>query len=326
MSSPVVLVVGGAGYVGSHACAALADAGFVPVTLDDLSTGHRDAVRFGPFEHGDVRDAAALDRVMRVHAPVAVMHFAALSLVGESVADPVRYWRDNVLGAAELVGACVRHGVGSFVFSSSAAVYGTPDAVPIPETAPLQPVNPYGRTKRAVEELLEDAHRAHGLRSFRLRYFNAAGAAPERGLSERHDPETHLIPLVLQVAAGDRDHIAVFGTDYDTPDGTCVRDYVHVDDLARAHVAAAHALLDGHGGGALNLGTGRGASVREVIEAARQVTRQPIPAVDAPRRAGDPPVLVADSGRAGAELNWTPHRSDLRSMVADAWAAAQGAS
>ncbi len=322
---PVVLVVGGAGYVGSHTCAALADAGYVPVTLDDLSTGYEDAVRFGPFVRGDVRDADTLDAAMTEHAPVAVLHFAALSLVGESVADPVRYWRDNVLGAAELVAACVRHGVRSFVFSSSAAVYGTPASVPIPETAPLLPVNPYGRTKRAVEELLEDAHAAHGLRSFRLRYFNAAGAEPARGLAERHEPETHLIPLVLQVATGDREHIAMFGTDYPTPDGTCVRDYVHVADLADAHVAALRALLDGHAGGALNLGTGRGASVREVIEVARDVTGHPIPAVEAPRRAGDPAALVADPGRAGTELGWVPTRSDLRSMVADAWAAAQGA-
>lgn len=314
-----VLVTGGAGYVGSHACKALAAAGHVPVTFDNFSTGWRDAVQFGTVVEGDLLNPQDLDHVFAEHGPEAVMHFAAFSNVGESVQKPDLYWRNNVSGSLNLFSAAQRAGVKAVVFSSTCATYGQARGDTLSEDDPQLPMNPYGRTKLAVEMLLRDFHDAFDMRSVIFRYFNAAGADPERRIGEDHRPETHLIPLVLDAASGRRDHISIFGTDYPTPDGTCIRDYIHVDDLASAHVLGLERLLQGGAPVALNLGTGRGYSVREVIDTARQVTGTDIPVGEADRRAGDPPRLISGSGKAGDVLGWTPQRSDLKTMISDAW-------
>jgi UDP-arabinose 4-epimerase len=314
-----VLVTGGAGYVGSHACKALAAAGHQPVAYDNLVHGHRDLVRWGPFEQGDTRDRAQLDAVLAAHRPDAALHFAAYAYVGESVGDPARYWDNNVHGSLVLLEALRDHGVERLVFSSTCATYGEPSGVPIPDDHPQWPVNPYGWSKLAVERMLADFHRAHGLRSVALRYFNAAGADPAAETGEDHDPETHLIPLLLDAAAGRREAITLFGDDYPTPDGTCVRDYVHVSDLADAHLLALDWLQVNDTAAAFNLGNGQGFSVREVIDCARRVTDQPIAVRPGPRRAGDPPALVGDAARAHAELGWTPRLADLDTIVATAW-------
>jgi UDP-glucose-4-epimerase GalE len=313
-----ILVTGGAGYIGSHCCKALAEAGFEPVVFDNFSTGHREAVRWGSVIEGDVRDAAALSRAVTTARAEAVMHFAALALVGESTAHPERYYEVNILGTLNLLNAMREAGLTSIVFSSTCAVYGEPERVPITEDLPKQPVSPYGATKHVCERMMDDFDSAHGLRSVRLRYFNAAGADPAAEIGEWHEPETHLIPLVLDVALGRRREIAIFGSDYPTPDGTAIRDYIHVKDLAQAHLAALRHLLAGGSSQALNLGTGHGASVREVIRAVEAVTGRSVPAVDAPRRAGDPPALVADPRRAEETLSWRAH-ADLTEMVEDAW-------
>ncbi len=322
MSPPrarTVLVVGGAGYIGAHMLAALLDAGYGVVTLDDLSRGHRELVPGGVFVHGSCGDAPTLDRLFAAHRVDAVMHFAAWALVGESVAKPLDYYRNNVGATAMLLDRMLAHGVKTFIFSSTCAVYGEPERVPIDEDHPTRPTNPYGMTKLTAERMLADAGRAHGLAFAALRYFNAAGAHPERPLGERHDPETHLIPLVLQVAAGRRERVSVLGTDYPTPDGTCVRDYVHVCDLAQAHLLALERLLAGKPGGVYNLGSSHGYSVREVIELARKITGHPIPATDAPRRPGDPAVLVASPERARRELGWQPRFATLETIIGTAW-------
>ncbi len=313
-----VLVTGGAGYVGSHCCKALAEAGFEPAVFDNLSMGHESAVRWGPLIEGDMRDAEALRRAMAEVKPEAVLHFAALSLVGESTAHPERYYAVNVAGTLNLLEAMRTASVERIVFSSSCAVYGEPERVPITEDLPLNPVSPYGVTKLACEWMMDDFGRAHGLRSMRLRYFNAAGADRDAAIGEWHDPETHLIPLVLDAALGRRPSIQVFGTDYPTPDGTAIRDYIHVEDLAAAHVAALRHLIDGGATAAVNLGTGQGASVREVIAAVEAATGLSVPVKEAPRRAGDPPRLVADPSLAQTLLNWRA-AADLSNIVADAW-------
>jgi UDP-arabinose 4-epimerase len=314
-----VLVTGGAGYVGSHVCKQLALAGYTPVTYDSMGTGHASLVRWGPLEVGDVTDRARLDEVMRRYAPTAVLHFAAHAYVGESVRDPGRYYANNVGGSLALLASMVAHGVDALVFSSTCATFGTPTRLPITEDHAQAPISPYGASKAMVERILRDHDRAHGLRSVSLRYFNAAGADPDGETGELHVPETHLIPLVLEVAAGTLPAIDILGDDYPTPDGTCIRDYVHVTDLARAHVLA----LDHLGGGgpstAFNLGTGRGASVLEVVEQVRAVTGAEIPVRVRSRRPGDPPELVAASGRAATELGWVPARSQLSDIVRDAW-------
>ncbi|MDT0308009.1 UDP-glucose 4-epimerase GalE [Streptomyces sp. DSM 44917] len=309
------LVTGGAGYVGSVVAAHLLAAGHRVTVLDDLSTGHRDAVPPGAdFVHGRVQDAGK-----HVGGGYdAVLHFAASSQVGESVADPEKYWRNNAGGSLELLAAMRRFNVPLLVFSSTAAVYGQPEATPITEDAPTRPTSPYGASKLAVDHMIGAACAAHGLAAVSLRYFNVAGAHGELGLGERHDPETHLIPLALQVAAGERPSLAVHGTDYPTPDGTCVRDYIHVDDLADAHLRALDAATPGEHL-ICNLGNGNGFSVREVIETARAVTGRPIPAKDGPRRPGDPAVLVASAERARERLGWRPVRTDLATIVSDAW-------
>jgi UDP-glucose-4-epimerase GalE len=314
-----VLVTGGAGYIGSNTAFALAAAGFEPVIFDDFSRGHRSFVPGFEVIAGDVTRPEDLDRAFAAGPFAAVIHFAALIEVGESVRDPAEYWRVNVGGAACLLGAMRRAGVSRIVFSSTAAVYGTPATVPIPETADLSPINPYGWTKRTVEGMLSDCAAAWGLRFAALRYFNAAGAVPDLPCGEWHEPETHLIPNALRAAAGLKDHLDLYGTDHPTPDGTAVRDYVHVADLAAAHVAALGLLEREPGGRALNLGTGRGFSVREVIDAVERVAGRQIQVVEGPIRRGDPPALVADPSRARAALGFTPRHTDIDDIVGSAW-------
>ncbi len=314
-----VLVTGGAGYVGSHCCKALAYAGFRPIVYDNLSTGHDWAVKWGPLELGDVLDRARLDEVIAKHKPVAALHFAALSQVGESMTQPARYWRVNVAGSLTLLEALIAAEVKCFVFSSTAAIFGIPDRVPIVEDQLHAPINPYGQSKLAVEHILKDFTAAYGLRATALRYFNAAGADAESEIGEDHSPESHLIPLVLDAAAGRRPDIAMFGEDYPTPDGTCLRDYIHVADLADAHVLALKRLIGGGETRFFNLGNGNGFSVREVIATAKQVTGRDFAVRVAARRAGDPPSLVADATQAKATLGWVPQRAALQVQIADAW-------
>jgi UDP-arabinose 4-epimerase len=315
-----ILVTGGAGYVGAHGCKALSQAGYQPVAYDNLVYGHEAVVQWGPLERGDTADRARLDEIFARYRPVAVMHFAAFTSVGESVADPGKYYRNNVGGTLALLEAMAAHGVRRFVFSSTAAVYGLPGQVPITEDAPTDPINPYGHSKQMVERMLLDFEGAHGIASAMMRYFNAAGASPDGEIGENHDPETHLIPLALDAVAGKGPELTVFGTDYPTPDGTCIRDYIHVGDLADAHVRALDYLAQGGATRAFNLGTGSGASVREILDTVERVTGRPVPHRTGPRRAGDPPVLVADPSRARAELGWEPRHSDLDTIVATAWA------
>ncbi|WP_422048413.1 UDP-glucose 4-epimerase GalE [Shimia sp.] len=314
-----VIVTGGAGYIGSHACKALAVAGFVPVTFDNLCTGWEDAVKFGPLEQGDLLDRARLDEVFAKYKPVAVMHFAALSQVGESMSEPGKYWRNNVNGSLNLIEACVAADVKQFVFSSTCATYGDHDNVTLDEEVQQAPINAYGASKRAIEDMLSDFGAAHGLESVIFRYFNVAGADPEAEVGEFHRPETHLIPLMLDAIDGKRDALTIFGTDYDTPDGTCIRDYVHVCDLVDAHVLGLKWLQDGKGSRIFNLGTGSGFSVREVIDQSRIVTNREVPYNEGPRRPGDCTKLVSGSTRAEKELGWAPKRSKMDQMIADAW-------
>jgi UDP-glucose 4-epimerase len=318
-----VLVTGGAGYIGAHACKALARAGFTPVAFDNLTTGWSEAVKWGPLVKGDLMDAASIDAALAEHRPVAVMHFAALSLVGESMRDPGRYWRVNTTSALNLFQACAAAGVGNIVLSSTCATYGDQDGVLLTEDTPQRPINAYGGSKLAVERMLADFGTAYGIGHVIFRYFNVAGADPEGEIGECHLPETHLIPLMLEAVAGKRPALTVFGTDYPTPDGSCVRDYVHVTDLAEAHVLGLRRLLDGKGNGVFCLGTGRGFSVREVIEASRMVTNREVPVVLGDRRPGDAASLVLSSTRAVEELGWEPRHSTLRQMIGDAWAWAQ---
>ncbi len=318
-----VLVTGGAGYIGAHACKALARSGVVPVAFDNLSTGWAEAVKWGPLVRGDLMDRAAIDRALAEHQPVAVMHFAALSLVGEAMQDPVRYWRVNTGGALNLLEACAEAGVKNFVLSSTCATYGDQDGVLLTEATPQRPINAYGGSKLAIEAMVQDVGAAFGIRQVIFRYFNVAGADPEGEIGEQHLPETHLIPLLLDAVAGKRPALTVFGTDYPTPDGTCLRDYVHVSDLADAHVLGLRHLLAGGGNDVFCLGTGRGFSVREVIEASRMVTNRDVPVIIGSRRPGDAAALVLSSTRAVENLGWDPQRSTLRQMIGDAWAWAQ---
>ena len=316
---PCVIVAGGAGYIGSHMVRMLVESGYRAVVVDNLATGHADAVRDATFRAGDIGDAGFMAPLLREFRPQCVMHFAAASLVGESMTAPGKYWRNNLVQTLGLLDTMLECGVEQFIFSSTAAVYGNPVEVPITEQHPQQPINPYGNSKLAVEKALADYSRAHGLRSISLRYFNAAGAHPDGSLGERHDPETHLIPLVLQVASGRRPFIARFGSDFPTPDGSCIRDYIHVQDLCTAHLLALKKLGEGAQTTVYNLGNGNGHSVTEVIEAARRVTGHPIPVRDDPPREGDPPVLVADASRARAELGWVPKYPEIEAIIAHAW-------
>jgi len=315
-----LLVTGGAGYIGSHTLRALRQAGHTAVVYDDLSSGHAFLAGDAPLVEGSVQDANAVSRALERHGPFdGVLHFAALLSVPDSVVDPLRYYRNNVTGSATLLEAALAHGVRAFVLSSTAAVYGTPEAQPIPESTPCRPVNPYGASKWMVERMLADLERSHELRWAALRYFNACGADPAAGLGECHDPETHLIPVALEAVAGLRPALPLFGTDYPTPDGTCIRDYVHVSDLADAHVRALEHLLGGASLGARNLGTGAGHSNREVLAAVERVTGKRVPVEEKPRRPGDPPELVADASRMTGETGWSPRHSALENVVSTAW-------
>ncbi len=313
-----ILVVGGAGYIGSHTVRRLTQVGHDVWVYDNLSVGHAAAVPDGRLVVGDLADSVALEKALRDHAIDAVMHFAAFTSVPESVSEPARYYRNNVVGALNLLDAMRTVGVGKIVFSSTAAVYGVPDHVPIPEDSPPRPINPYGFTKLAIEHALADYARAYNIGFAVLRYFNACGASSDTSIGEDHTPETHLIPIILQVALGRREHVAVFGTDYPTPDGTCVRDYIHVEDLAEAHLRVLARIEPGKGL-TYNVATGVGYSVRQVVEAVRKVTGHPIPVVERPRRPGDPPVLVASSQAIQRDLGWTPRYPSIETIVQSAW-------
>lgn len=315
-----ILVAGGAGYIGSHMVALLVEKGYDVVVADNLCTGHWQAVKGARLRVGDVRDAAFLDRVFTEFDIDGVINFAAYSLVGESVTDPLKYYGNNVAGAQTMLQTMKNHGVDKIVFSSTAATYGEPERVPILETDKTVPTNCYGETKLAMEKMMSWTSRAHGLRYVALRYFNACGAHPSGAIGEAHAPETHLIPLILQVPNGQREKISIFGDDYATKDGTCVRDYIHVTDLAQAHILALDYLLKGGDNNVFNLGNGVGFTVKEVIDVARKVTGHPIPAEISPRRAGDPAQLVASSDKAKDVLGWKPQYADLETIVSSAWA------
>jgi len=319
MKEKKILVVGGAGYIGSHMVKELQRSGYRVVTLDNLSNGHRDLLPGGTFIQGNCGDSDLLDKLFSEHQIDAVMHFAAYALVGESMENPMAYYRNNLAETMELINAMVRHRIMRFIFSSTAAVYGEPSEVPITENHPCNPTNPYGATKIAAERMLQDCDAAYGLKYINLRYFNAAGADESGEIGERHDPETHLIPLTLKVAAGELGSIKIFGTDYPTEDGTCIRDYIHVIDLAQAHLLALKALLAGGESTVYNLGNSSGYSVREVIEVAREVTGRSIPAVETDMRPGDPAVLVASSDKIRKELGWKPVYEDLKTIIRTAW-------
>jgi UDP-arabinose 4-epimerase len=314
-----ILITGGAGYIGSHTAKRLAEAGYEPVVLDNLRHGHRWAVRWGPFVEMDLGDRGGLAQVFHEYRIDAVIHFAAFAYVGESMRQPAAYFRNNVVNTLNLLDAMRESGIGRIVFSSTCATYGEPHEIPIPENHPQQPVNPYGESKLMVERLLAWYGQAYDLAWTALRYFNAAGADPDGEIGEVHDPETHLIPRAIAAASGDLPSLDLFGTDYDTPDGTAVRDYIHVTDLADAHLKALVRLNRGGPSTAFNLGTGCGHSVREVTSMVEQVGRRKVPVNECPRRAGDPPILVANPARACRELEWTPRLSSLRQIVATAW-------
>jgi UDP-arabinose 4-epimerase len=313
-----VLVAGGAGYIGSHTCKALAKAGYEPIVYDNMVFGHVDAVKWGPLEEGDLLDGARLDEVMRRYEPQVVMHFAAFAYVGESVSDPAKYYRNNVSGSISLMDAMVRNGIDKIVFSSTCATYGVPETLPISEASPQAPINPYGYTKLVVERALADYEHAYGLKWAAMRYFNAAGCDPDGELGEEHDPETHVIPLAIQAALGKGPRFRVFGTDYATADGTAIRDYIHVTDLASAHVKAIPHLLAGGKSQAYNLATGRGTSVLDILRAVEKATGRSVPTDMVGRRAGDPPSLYAVAERARDVLGWEPEFVDLDEIVGSA--------
>jgi UDP-arabinose 4-epimerase len=313
-----ILVTGGAGYIGSHACKVLAASGFEPIVYDNLSRGNRWAVKWGPLEIGDIADTTRLRAVFEQYHPIALMHFAAYAYVGESVEDPLLYYRNNICGTTSLLQALIDYQPIPVVFSSTCSTYGEPETIPISEDHPQRPINPYGFSKLVTERLLADLDVAHGLRSVSLRYFNAAGGDPDGGIGESRDPEPHLIPIVL-AAARDGKSVRVFGNDYDTPDGTCVRDYIHVLDIADAHLRSLNYLISGGSSCSLNLANARGYSVKEVITTAEQVCGKPVRIEMAPRRAGDPAVLIGASERARTLLGWKPARSDLVIQITDAW-------
>lgn len=319
MKNEKILVVGGAGYIGSHMVKDLLSAGFEVITLDNLSTGHGDLLPGGTFVKGDLGDPKVLDRLFAAHNISAVMHFAAFSLVGESVENPLKYYRNNLAATAVLLSAMIEYRVKRFIFSSTAAVYGEPMQIPITEKHPCNPTNPYGASKIAVERMLCDCDAAYGLRYVSLRYFNASGADESGTIGERHTRETHLIPLVLKVALGERKNIRIYGVDYPTPDGTCIRDYIHVSDLTRAHLLALEALLSDKESAVYNLGNNRGYSVREVIELAKKVTGKHIPVIEADRRPGDPARLIASAEKIKESLGWQPRHENLEAILKTAW-------
>lgn len=314
-----VLVTGGAGYIGSHACKALARHGFIPVCYDNFSRGHDWAVKWGPLEEGNILDSSRLNAVLQRYHPCAVMHFAALAYVGESINEPSLYYHNNVAGSLNLLQSLQLARIKHFIFSSSCSTYGAPEEIPITETHPQNPINPYGASKLMIERMLTDFATAYGLHSVSLRYFNAAGADPEGEIGEYHEPETHLIPLCLKVASGDLPLLEIYGNDYDTPDGTCIRDYIHVTDLAEAHVRALQYLIDGGTTDAFNLGNEQGFSVSEIIKTAESVTRKPIKTRILPRRTGDPACLIADTSKIKRILSWKPGFPEINIIIKTAW-------
>lgn len=315
-----ILIVGGAGYIGSHMVKLLSLSGVDVITLDNLSRGYRDAVKYGEFIEGDLGNPDLLDQIFTEHNITAVMHFAAFIEVGESVIKPAMYYRNNVMNTVVLLDAMVRHDIGYFVFSSTAAIFGEPEYTPIDEIHKKHPINPYGRSKLMVEHILQDYDKAYGLKSTCLRYFNAAGADPDGELGERHEPESHLIPLILQAASGRRKDIKIFGNDYATQDGTCVRDYIHINDLCEAHLLALNKMEQSDKSAAYNLGNGNGFTVQQVIDITRQITKKDFPVIYAERRQGDPAILVADPALAQSELGWSPKYNQLETIIETAWA------
>ncbi|MFS8055374.1 UDP-glucose 4-epimerase GalE [Rhizobium sp. BR 317] len=315
MSQKKILVAGGAGYIGSHTAKLLRSKDIEPIVFDNLVTGHRSSVRWGPFVHGDILDTSALTHALLQYKPDAVVHFAASAYVGESVEDPAKYYHNNVSGTLSLLDACRHAEIDKIIFSSSCATYGTPASLPITETTPQAPINPYGRTKLIVEQILKDYAAAYQLKYVALRYFNACGADPDGELGEWHEPETHLIPRALLAAAGTIPHLAIFGDDYDTEDGTCVRDYIHVTDLARAHVLALEHLINGGRNLSVNLGTGHGASINEIVRAIGRITKREVPVEMHARRAGDPPALYTDPTFAREALGFSPEYSDIGTII-----------
>ena len=314
-----VLVTGGAGYIGAHACKALSSAGYLPVTYDNLVYGHPEAVRWGPLEKGDIGNPQQLESVLQKYKPLAVMHFAAFAYVGESVTNPAKYYRNNVAGTLSLLEAMKNCNIDKLIFSSTCATYGMPNQIPIDENHPQNPINPYGRTKLMIEWIMQDFASAYDLKFAALRYFNAAGADPNAEIGENHNPETHLIPLVLDVALGKKDCLEIYGTDYDTPDGTCIRDYIHVSDLAEAHLLALEYLKQGGTSNAFNLGNGNGFSVKEVIETAKEITGCRIPYLESERRPGDPSVLIGSSEKIINHLGWKTTYNSLETIIETAW-------
>ena len=320
LNSNNILVTGGAGYIGSHVCKALAAEGFTPVTMDNLVYGHKWAVKWGPLEIGDLTDATQVSEVVKKYRPIAVMHFAAFAYVGESVKHPDRYYFNNVYGSLNLLRVLWQEAIKNIVFSSTCATYGIPDSVPIVETHRQVPINPYGTSKLMVESMLRDFDLAYGMRSVSLRYFNAAGADPDGEIGEDHDPETHAIPLAIQAALGKRAFFEIYGTDYPTDDGTAIRDYIHVSDLASGHILALKYLLQGGERMAVNLGTGRGHSVREMVASVERMSSgRTVPVREGPRRPGDPPILIADASMARDMLGWRPKYTELDTIVGTAW-------
>ncbi len=314
-----VLVTGGAGYIGAHACKALSQAGYTPITYDNLVYGHPAAVKWGPLEKGDIADRKQLERVMQKYNPIAVMHFAAYAYVGESVENPAKYYRNNAAGTLNLLESMRKCNIDKIIFSSTCATYGIPEQIPIYESHPQNPINPYGRSKIIIEWALQDFAAAYDLKFVSLRYFNAAGADPDVEIGEDHDPETHLIPLVLEVALGKRNQLEIFGTDYATPDGTCIRDYIHVSDLANAHLLALEYLKGGGQSDVYNLGNGNGFSVKEVVAAAIKITGCDIPCLEVDRRPGDPAVLIGSSDKIRDVLGWQPLYNNLDTIITTAW-------
>ena len=314
-----ILVTGGAGYIGSHTCKALAQAGYLPISYDNLVYGHEWAVKWGPHEVGDILDRKRLDEIIVRYEPKAVMHFAAFAYVGESMVYPMKYYRNNVAGSLNILEAMKEHHIDKIVFSSTCSTYGIPVEIPISESHPQIPINPYGSSKLMIEKILNDCDHAHGIKYISLRYFNAAGADPDCETGEDHYPETHLIPLVLEVAAGRKPAITIFGNDYDTPDGTCVRDYIHVTDIASAHVLAMKQLETGSQSDVFNLANGQGFSVKEIIEATSSITGKEIPFIVGPQRPGDPSRLIGDANKAIQTLGWNPRHTDLSFIIGTAW-------
>ncbi len=314
-----ILVIGGAGYIGSHMCKYLSKKGLQPIAIDNLSLGHREAVKWGPLYHGEMDDSTLLENVFKTHNIEAVMHFAAFCYVGESMQQPLKYYRNNISSTLALIQAMMDYQVDKLIFSSTCATYGEPESLPIEELQTQKPINPYGRSKYMMEQILDDLDLANGLKSVCLRYFNAAGADPDGELGEDHDPETHLIPLVLQSALGKLDELTIFGNDYSTPDGTCIRDYIHIQDLAQAHYLSLVHLLEGGGSKKYNLGNGNGYSILDVIRTAEKVTKKSLPFKYAEKRPGDPAALVGSAEKIMRELNWNPEFHTLETILETAW-------